>query len=57
MNTKLCRIRKKAVVEYFKVLFRHLPGGTDENQENPQSGQNVDKGTRSEGEKVKVVME
>jgi hypothetical protein len=31
----------------FKVLPRHLPGGTGENQENPQSGQPVS-GPRSE---------
>jgi hypothetical protein len=29
------RMWKKAVVAQFKVLSRHYPGGTEENQEKP----------------------
>jgi hypothetical protein len=30
------RMWKEAVVASFKVLFQHLPVGTDENQDKPQ---------------------
>jgi hypothetical protein len=33
MNNKLKRIQKEAAVAKFKVLSRHLPGGTKENHE------------------------
>ena len=29
---------QKLVVVYFKVLYRHLPGGTEEKYKTPQSG-------------------
>jgi hypothetical protein len=35
MNCELERIWKEAVVASFKVQSRHLPGGTEENHENP----------------------
>jgi hypothetical protein len=28
------RMRKEVTVTYFKLLFRHFPGGTEENHEN-----------------------
>jgi hypothetical protein len=31
-NNELVTIVKEAVVAYFKVLFRHLPGVTQENR-------------------------
>jgi hypothetical protein len=34
MNDGLERMWKEAVVAYFKVLSRHLPGGTEESHEN-----------------------
>jgi hypothetical protein len=33
-NGELKRICKEAVAAYFKALSRHLPGGTEENNEN-----------------------
>jgi hypothetical protein len=36
-NDELERIWKEVVVTYFKVIFRHLPGETEGNHENPQS--------------------
>jgi hypothetical protein len=41
MNDDIVRIWKEAVVAYFKVLSRHLPGGTDENHEELESGERV----------------
>jgi hypothetical protein len=38
MNEKLGRTCKEAVMIYFKVLPQHLPVGTEENYEKPQSG-------------------
>jgi hypothetical protein len=35
---ELERMWKEAVVAKFKILSRNLPGVTDENNENPQSG-------------------
>jgi hypothetical protein len=37
---ELERMWKEAVMVKFKVLYQHLPGGTEENQE-PQSAQPV----------------
>jgi hypothetical protein len=34
MNSELERIRKKAIVACFKVLYRNYPGGTKENAAN-----------------------
>jgi hypothetical protein len=49
MNDKLERVWKEAVVAYFKVISRHLPGGTDENQEifiqDSRSGPRFEPGT------------
>lgn len=39
--TEFERILKKAVVAYLEVLSRHLPGGNEENNRKPQSGQTV----------------
>jgi hypothetical protein len=36
--SELLRIREEVVMVYFKVLPRHLPGVTEENRENLQSG-------------------
>jgi hypothetical protein len=41
VNNELERMWKEAVVAKFMVLSRHLPGGTKENHEKPQSGQPV----------------
>jgi hypothetical protein len=38
VNDELERMWKEAVVALFKVLSRHLPGGSEENHEKPQSG-------------------
>jgi hypothetical protein len=38
MNNNLERIWKEAVLAQFKVLSRHLPGSTEENHKEPQSG-------------------
>jgi hypothetical protein len=38
VNNELERKWKEAVVAQFKVLSRHLPGGTKENHEKSQSG-------------------
>jgi hypothetical protein len=35
VNNELERMWKEAVVTCFKVLYRHLPGGTEKNDENP----------------------
>jgi hypothetical protein len=37
MNIDLERMWKEAVVAWFEVLCRHLPGGTEENHQNFQS--------------------
>jgi hypothetical protein len=37
MNDEFERICEEEVVTYFKVLSRHSPGGTDENNVNPLS--------------------
>jgi hypothetical protein len=36
VNDKLGRMRKEAVVGYFKELSRNLYGGTKENHEQPE---------------------
>jgi hypothetical protein len=33
MNNELERVWKEVVVAKFKILFQHLPGGTEENHE------------------------
>jgi hypothetical protein len=33
MNNELERVWKETVIAVFKVLFRHLPGGTEESRE------------------------
>jgi hypothetical protein len=38
MNNESQKIWKEAVVDYFKVLSWHLPGGTEENHKKSQSG-------------------
>jgi hypothetical protein len=38
VNNELERMRKEVVMAEFKVLSRHLPGGTEENHEKLQSG-------------------
>jgi hypothetical protein len=38
MNNELERIWKEAEVAYFTAPPPHLPGGTEENHENSQSG-------------------
>jgi hypothetical protein len=38
MINELGGMWKEVVMAEFKVLFRHFPGGTDENHEKPQSG-------------------
>jgi hypothetical protein len=38
MDNNLERIRKEVVEAKFKVLSRHLRGGTEGNHEKPQSG-------------------
>jgi hypothetical protein len=38
MHSELERIWKEAAVIKFKVLSQHLPVGTQENHEKPQSG-------------------
>jgi hypothetical protein len=35
MSSELERIWKDAAVAEFEILSRHLPGGTEENHENP----------------------
>jgi hypothetical protein len=49
MNDELEMVWKEAVVAYFKVLSRHFPGGTDENQEifiqDNRSGPRFESGT------------
>jgi hypothetical protein len=35
VNTELERMWKEVVVTCFKVLYRHLPGGTEKNDEKP----------------------
>jgi hypothetical protein len=35
-GNELERIWKEVITAYFKVVSRHLPGGTDENHENSQ---------------------
>jgi hypothetical protein len=35
---ELERMWMEAVMALFKVLFLHLPGGTEENHKKPQSG-------------------
>jgi hypothetical protein len=40
-NNKLERLRKDVVMGLLMVLFRHLPGRTEENHENSQSAQLV----------------
>jgi hypothetical protein len=35
MNNELERIWKEATVAYFEVLPQHLPGGIEENHEQP----------------------
>jgi hypothetical protein len=37
MNNELERVWKEAIVTYFKILPRHLTGGTEENHGKPQS--------------------
>jgi hypothetical protein len=39
MNDEIERIWKEAVLAYFKVSSWHVPGGTEENYKNCQSGQ------------------
>jgi hypothetical protein len=34
MNNKFERIRKEAIIAWFKVLSQHLPGATQKNHEN-----------------------
>jgi hypothetical protein len=36
LNNELVRACKKAVVVYFMVLPRHLPGGAEETHDEPQ---------------------
>jgi hypothetical protein len=38
MNNELERIWKDATVAFFKALFWHLPGGTEETHKDPQGG-------------------
>jgi hypothetical protein len=38
VNNELESMWKEAVMAQFKVLSRHLPGGTDEIHEKPRSG-------------------
>jgi hypothetical protein len=38
MNMNLERTWKEVDMAYFTVLSQHLPGGTEENHEKPQSG-------------------
>jgi hypothetical protein len=40
-NNELQRMQKEVIVAYFKVLSRHLPGGTEENRRKHQSRQPV----------------
>jgi hypothetical protein len=35
MNNELERVRKEAVVAWFRMVSWHLSGGTDESNENP----------------------
>jgi hypothetical protein len=35
MNDTFGRVRKEAVMAYFKVLFQHLKGQTEENYNKP----------------------
>jgi hypothetical protein len=37
MNDELGWMEKERVVVYFKVIHQNLPGGSQENIENPQS--------------------
>jgi hypothetical protein len=37
MDNELEGMWKEAVVALLKVLFRHLPGGTEENYDKPQA--------------------
>jgi hypothetical protein len=39
MDDELERIWKEVIVAYFRVLLRHSPGGTEENNTTFQSGQ------------------
>jgi hypothetical protein len=41
VNNELKRMWKEVVMAKFKVLSQHLPVGTEENHEKPQSGQPV----------------
>jgi hypothetical protein len=41
MNNELERICKEAVEAQFKILSWHLPGGTEESHEKPQSGKPI----------------
>jgi len=41
MKLNLQRIDKEAVVTYFRVLSKHLPGRTGEDHENPQNSQTL----------------
>jgi hypothetical protein len=38
MNKELEGTWKEAVMACFKILYQHLPAGTEENDEKPQSG-------------------
>lgn len=37
MNNELERIRKEDIVDKFEVLHWHVPSGTEENYDKPQS--------------------
>jgi hypothetical protein len=37
MNDELVRIRNEVVTPYLDVIFQHLPGWTEENQNKAQS--------------------
>jgi hypothetical protein len=37
VNDKLERMWKEVLVDCFKVISRHSPGGTEKNHENPRS--------------------
>jgi hypothetical protein len=41
MNNKLERMQKEVVMDEFKLLSQHLPGGTEEHHENSQDSRSV----------------